>query len=238
MLDYDTRNLGYRRLKLNVDTEGYSREERNEFKRNINNIIVDTFIKPSDSDYLIARFCGLNSLRRAFFWPALQTIEKLLKANLLFHGVPVKDNKKYGHKIVNMANKLKDFDSVLSNLKLTPHKSHIELKSSNLWKSENPIDFLKEIEDWGDPNNRYNLFGIEFEPSSIFMLDQIVFALRSNIVKAKLLPKLEDKTESIRYYLYEQNFRYAPASYKHQSMYNAICGGGSVPTIMPILNSA
>lgn len=211
--------------------KNYPEDRQHILKMRINDIINETYVIPADSDYLIARFCGLNLIFRPFFWPALQAIEKYLKANLLYHGLAVKGKRNgFGHNITSMAAKLEKYDNVLTNLKLTPHEMHIELQQLNLWGSEEPTEYLNRINDYGDPSNRYNYFGSDFEASFLLKLDQIVFALRSNIVNFELLPKIK-KNESIIYFLYEQNMCFAPKSYEHESFYGKIGINMSVPSI-------
>ena len=217
-------------MKFNIPSiKNYPEDRQPILESNIIEIIIETYVIPADSDYLIARFCGLNLLFQPFFWPALQAIEKYLKANLLFHGLAVK-GRGFGHDIVSMAEKLEEYDNVLTKLKLIPHKLHIELQKLNLWGSEKPADFLNKVKDYGDPSNRYNYFGSYFEASFLLKLDQIVFALRSNIVNFELLPKTK-KNDSISYFLYEQNINFAPEGYNHQSMYGKIGLNMFVPSI-------
>ena len=209
--------------------KSHSKERQPNLKGKLIEIINETYVVPADSDYLIARFCGLNFLFQPFFWPALQAVEKYLKANLLYHGVAVKGCG-FGHDIISMAEKLKKYDKVLIDLKLLPNKLHAQLQKLNLWGSESPDDYLNKIKDYGDPSNRYNYYGSAFEAPFLLKLDQIVFALRSNIVNFELLPKIK-KNESIIYFLFEQNVNFAPDNYNHQSMYGKIGINMSIPTI-------
>jgi len=209
--------------------EKYPSHQQNVIRSKILDIINETFVFPADSDYINARFLSLNHLHRPFFWPALQAIEKYLKANLLHYGVPVK-GKGFGHDIVNMAEVLEKHDRVLKNLILVPDKMHDELKKRSLWGSTDVNEFLCSIKQYGDPSNRYNYYGSEYEASYLLKLDQIVYALRTNVVGNQVLYNLR-KCDSLNFYAHEQNVCFAPVSYQHQIMYGKFSISVSVPSI-------
>ncbi|HOY23176.1 MAG TPA: hypothetical protein PK002_08470 [Cellvibrio sp.] len=62
--------------------EIYPLEQQKRIKTVLIDIIKEAFIYTADSDYVNARFLSLNGQYRPFFWPALHSIEKYLKANL------------------------------------------------------------------------------------------------------------------------------------------------------------
>lgn len=192
-------------------------------------IIIDTFIDPADIDYINARFMGLNHQHRPFFWPALQAIEKYLKANFLFCGIPVR-GKDFDHHIVAMAASLKSHDDILENLKLTPVEEHTELERLNLWGPHDPMGFISSIEKYGSPSNRYNFFGSKYEASYLPKLDQVVWALRSKCVGSKALCGT-GKNQTFDCAAYEQNFCFAPENYEQGSFYGKFSLGESVPSI-------
>jgi len=195
----------------------------------IADIVIETFIDPADIDYINARFMALNHQHRPFFWPALQAIEKYLKASLLFCGVPVR-GKNFGHKLIAMANILKPHNEVLEKLKLAPAEEHSELKRLNLWGTHDPMEFIASINEYGDPSNRYNLFGSKYEASYLPKLDQIVWALRSKHLGNKTLCGT-GMNQLLDYAAYEQNFRFAPLDYKHGSFSGKFSLGATVPSI-------
>lgn len=192
-------------------------------------IIVETFVDPADSDFISARFMALNHQKRPFFWPALQAIEKYLKALLLSHGVSVR-GKRFGHKIVAMSERLDGYDDVLKNLRLTPVPEHEELRRLDLWGSEDPFEFIREIEKYGLASNRYNFWGANFEASCLPKLDQLVFALRSRCVGTRAL-KGVGRNEKLDYYAYEQNYPFAPSSYNQGEFWGKFVVGQEVPSI-------
>jgi hypothetical protein len=53
------------------------------------------FVAPSDRNYFFARFAKTYGINEEFWWQALQTIEKLLKAGLVLNGVSVKSGYLY-----------------------------------------------------------------------------------------------------------------------------------------------
>lgn len=192
-------------------------------------IIVETFVDPADSDFISARFMALNHQKRPFFWPALQAIEKYLKALLLSHGVSVK-GRSFRHKIAAMSDRLGGYDDVLSNLRLTPVLEHEELRRLNLWGSEDPFEFIRKIEKYGLASNRYNFWGATFEASFLPKLDQLVFALRSRCVGTRAL-KGVGRNEKFHYYAYEQNYPFAPSSYHQGELAGKFIVGQEVPSI-------
>lgn len=204
-------------------------EQQHMIRHRVAGIIIDTFINPADCDYINARFMALNYQHRPFFWPALQAIEKYLKADLLLCGIPVK-GKSFRHHIVAMAERLKLHDDVLKNLKLTPVEEHAELERLNLWGSHDPKEFISSIEQYGNPSNRYNFFGSQYKASYLPKLDQVVWALRSKCVGNKVLCGT-GKNQAFDYAAYEQNFCFAPEGYEQGSFYGKFSLGESVPSI-------
>lgn len=205
----------------------YPAETQSMLKRKIKDIVDETFIFSADYDYLTARWLSINLIYRPFFWAALQAIEKYLKANLLYHGVCVKD---YGHNILCMARKLEAYDTFLKNTELAPRAEHEILVQRNLWGSTDVYVFLKTIEKYGDPNNRYDFYGSQYEFSHLFKLDHVIYALRANVTKLDLLHKVRD-ADRLSNIAYEQNYYFSPVDYKHQSIYGFGGAGVSVPSI-------
>ena len=195
----------------------------------LKDIIFETFVYTADSDYINARFLSLNFQYRPFFWPALHAIEKYLKANLLFYGVSVKD-RKYGHNINFLAEELCKYTDLLKNLKLHPHQEHAMLAEHTLWGTDDVETFLKSLEEYGNPSNRYNYYGSECEASYLLKLDQVVYALRTNVAGNEILHPLR-KNSSLSYFAYEQNYCFAPSSYNHESMCGKFGLGSSVPAL-------
>ncbi len=215
---------------LNIPSfEKYPPRQQAMVRSKILDIINETFVFPADSDYINARFLSLHHIHRPFFWPALQALEKYLKANLLHHGVPVK-GRGFGHNLVSMAAMLEKHDNVLKDLILVPDKMHDELVELSLWGSTDVNDFLRSMNQFGDTSNRYNYYGSSYEASYLLKLDQVVYALRTNVVGNEVLYDLR-KRDSLNYYAYEQNVCFAPKSYQHQSIYGKFGISMSVPSI-------
>jgi hypothetical protein len=207
--------------------EKYPPETQSMLKRKIKDIVNETFIFSADYDYLNARWLSINRLYRPFFWATLQAIEKYLKANLLYHGICVKN---YGHNILRMASELEAYDTFLKNTNLVPRAEHEILLQMNLWGSADVYVFLETIEKYGDPNNRYDFYGSHYEFSHLFKLDHVIYALRSKVTELNLLHKVRD-LDRLRYFAYEQNFYFAPVDYEHQSIYGLVGANISVPSI-------
>lgn len=207
-----------------------SKDQQERILQKIDDIIVETFIDPADVDYVTARFQYLGGAHRAFFWSALQAIEKYLKANFLFNGVSVRNKKSFGHNIFKMAERLNKDYKVLQGVELKPFGEHAYLEEWGVWGSYEPMEFIREIEKFGKASNRYNYFGASYEASYLAKLDQIVQILRSFCIVGYPLHGT-GKREGFDYAAFEQNFPFAPSGYNHGSMFGKFAAGGSTPSI-------
>jgi HEPN domain-containing protein len=208
-------------------TERLPTDQQEIILHKVHDIIVETFINSADMDYVTARFQYLGRSHRAFFWSALQAIEKYLKANFLFNGVPVKNNKLFGHNIFKMAEKLNSEYKVFKNVQLKPIGKHAYLEEIKTWGSYDPLEYIRAIEKFGKASNRYNYFGADYEAS---YLAKIVNTLRSFCILNYPLFGT-GKIETFDYAAFEQNFLFAPAEYKHGSMFGKFSLGSSTPSI-------
>lgn len=142
-------------------------------------VIYESFIITGDQDYLMSRLLALNGLPRGFYWAAAQTIEKYLKAFLLMNGKSVKNFKHFLIKIFEAACEINED---LKNLDIQPHPSiRIESAISQYLKRFNILDFLADIDKYGNPNNRYSENGIEYNTGHLFALDSFAYHLRKKI---------------------------------------------------------
>ena len=211
------------------DFKNLPKLQREKILCRIKQIIVDVFVTPADNDYVAARFMALTGQYRAFFWPALQAIEKYLKANFLIEGKSVKGSD-FGHKIVEMAKRFDSQYSIFADVQFAPAGEHVDLEKNDLWGSQEPFDFIRSVEKFGTASNRYNFFGADFEASYQPKLDQLIYILRSRCVGSELLAGV-GKVSAYDYAAYEQNFSFAPPEYKQGSMYGKFSLGFTVPTI-------
>lgn len=157
------------------------RETQSYLERFVVKVIIDSFVKPADEDYLTARFLAQKGMYRAFYWAASQAVEKYLKAFLLMRGVSLNKEKFKGHPIRAL---FEEASSVESNLSIStkPHSLiRIHENVTNLFKEISVSEFLKAVEEYGSPDNRYNSFGVIFNSAYLFALDTFVFTLRSEI---------------------------------------------------------
>jgi hypothetical protein len=152
-------------------------------EKNIVMVIYDSFIVTADQDYLTARMFSMNNLYRSFFWSAAQAIEKYLKGFLLLNGKSVLGSKKSnGHSLIPFLKIANEIDPSIISINLDPHPS---LRISP-WAKDNIDtfglqDFVRKIEELGNPNNRYNSSGIDFNTGYLFALDKFVYEIRSRI---------------------------------------------------------
>ena len=156
-----------------------SEDTRISAESHIVSVIYESFVITADQDYLTARLMAKSGLYRAFYWAAAQTIEKYLKAFLLLRGKSVKDG---SHDIGSLFTCACTFDPSLEFMDIRPH-SHLNVPDNALSYLEifTPVEFLREIDKFGRPDNRYNSFGISFNSGHLFALDHFAFNLRDRI---------------------------------------------------------
>ncbi len=145
--------------------------------RHKNTLIRDMFAQPADEAYAIARWCWLNKMYASFYWNALHSIEKYLKASLLYNGqsaIRNHANKNYGHDIEKLFQAVQAYA-----LEFIPDEFvRPEKINPNMWHDEAVIKFVQRFNSLGDPNNRYNLYGYFQRASDIYVFDQLVFSIR------------------------------------------------------------
>ena len=149
----------------------------------IANVVYESFIIPGDQDYLTARLLAQKGLFRAFYWAAAQSIEKYLKAFLLFNGGYAVDKHRYrGHPIRRLFDDAANINKAIINISMEPHPD-INIKQDHhyLLQSISLEKFIDDIEAHGSPDNRYNSSGIEYSTHHLFALDNIAYAIRRQI---------------------------------------------------------
>lgn len=138
-------------------------------------VVKELFIDTGDEDYVIARWCIFNRLSRQFFWNAAQAIEKYLKAALLLNGY---SSKGYGHDLIALFCQVKRFAGDLIPQKLeAPKQVRLFADHRELWGDPTTREFIRRVNRYGHPSNRYNFFGFELGASDLYKLDQVVFPL-------------------------------------------------------------
>ncbi|URF45060.1 hypothetical protein [Dinoroseobacter shibae] len=134
------------------------------------------FVEPADRNYFLARFAKINRLNTEFWWQALQTVEKLLKAGLVLNGVSIKNG--YGHGVEKLWEKHKE---VFGELAVTELERPEKL-SPAVW-TDAPLDnFISIINRLGHPDSRYGLTGYSNRKSDLFKFDQLAFELRRRTI--------------------------------------------------------
>lgn len=140
-------------------------------------IVKELFLKTADQTYVVARWCFLNRLYLDFYWNAAHALEQLFKAVLLVNGRSAKlaaDGKAYGHNVAKLLEAVRSIAPTLLPATLT---RPAELHMPN-WRDESVDDFLQRLNDLGQAENRYNIFGFSQQPADIYKLDMVVFAVR------------------------------------------------------------
>lgn len=152
-----------------------------EIESNIVQVIYESFLIPGDQDYLTARLLAQKGLHRAFFWAASQTIEKYLKAFLLLNGHSVINHK--GHPIKKLLQGAIKVNKNLGDIHLNLHEDlNIDSENKKLPRSFTLDQFIKDIEIFGSPDNRYNASGVIFDTGHLFALDKLAYTFRDLMV--------------------------------------------------------
>lgn len=169
-------------------------------------VISDSFVKPADEDYVIARLLVQKKMYRAFFWAASQALEKYLKAFLLMRGASVRDFSR-GHSIGTLYREASSLDEDNLTADTQPHSAINVDPNVSESIDKLPVDqFLKVIESQGNSDNRYNSSGVKFNSGYLFALDSFVFGLRQQIG----VPSIEETLKKMDQYLVETFNLYNP----------------------------
>ena len=146
-----------------------------------NNVVTQMFIDPADQNYVVARWAYHNGLFLDYFWNACQAIEKYLKGSLLLNEECLLRNNgknRYGHNLCNLFSAVQRYADDLFPGELEKPEKIDELIEGLHWRDETPATFIARLNDLGDPNNRYNLFGYNKRWEDLCHLDQFVFSAR------------------------------------------------------------
>lgn len=155
---------------------------RGTIESRIVDVIYESFVTSADEDYLSARVLAVKGLPRAFAWGAGQALEKYFKAFLLLRGRKVNGNEFRGHPIRKLYNAVVELDPAIASIDMTPHPNiNAELRIKAHIKTIPLPEFIDIIERIGDPGNRYNAAGVDFDTNYVFALDAFVHGFRSRI---------------------------------------------------------
>lgn len=136
-----------------------------------NSIVSDLFTRTADENYITARWCAANGLETDFFWNAVHSLEKYMKAVLLANGKPAD---KYGHDIVKMHDEISRFAADVLPTDLAKPAN----LPQDLWIPRTLSGFLDHLHGNGNADNRYLIYGFDQHFGDLQLLDQAVFAYR------------------------------------------------------------
>jgi hypothetical protein len=142
-----------------------------------NSIVTETFVDTADQNYLIARWAYHRGMFTDFFWNSAHALEKYFKASLLLNGLSgtTDSNKKpYGHDLVKLLDAVSSYAGELIPNDLEQPKQ----LSDTHWRKETFVRYIARLNDLGDPNNRYNIYGYNQRWEDLSHLDQAVSSIR------------------------------------------------------------
>jgi len=143
-------------------------------------VIYEPFVVPGDQDYLMSRLLAQKGFPRGFFWAAAQATEKYLKAFLVMNGESVKKFKL--HPIKKLFDAAKKIDPSFDGLSILPHQSiRVEPDVAHFLEKFTIQSFIDELEKHGNPNNRYNAIGVDYNTGHLLAMDSLAFQVRGKI---------------------------------------------------------
>lgn len=132
------------------------------------------FVATADENYIVARWAFLRGLYIDFFWLASHAVEKYFKAILLLNGHSAR---RYGHDIERLHRAVRRFDSRLVFGPLA-RPSFMQDLEPDVWRDEAVDAFIARMNEMGDPNNRYMLYGYVVSTTDLYKLDQLIWSIR------------------------------------------------------------
>jgi hypothetical protein len=111
-------------------------------------MVRELFISTADDNYILARWCFQQKVNVDFFWLAVHSLEKYLKAALLMNG---HSTLKYGHKIVDLYDAVRPLAPEL----LPPEFKRPDNMPPSMWRVETVLEFLERLYRDGNADNRY-----------------------------------------------------------------------------------
>ncbi len=144
-------------------------------------IVWEFFVDTADDNYITARWSFVEGLKLDYFWLAVHTLEKYMKAVLLLNGRSGKSYcdksgkcRSFGHDIVVLYEEVKSLATDLLPSKLEqPDRPEIDH-----WHDETPEAYLQRLYRHGNADNRYQIYGFVQRPDDLSKLDIMAFALR------------------------------------------------------------
>jgi HEPN domain-containing protein len=147
-------------------------ETLDDFYAERHSIINEMFIATADHNYVLARWSFHQHLNVDFFWLAVHSVEKYLKAALLMNG---KSAKKYGHDITKLYAAVTPLAPELFPETLTKPEDRMPVE---YWHNESAEKFIARLYRDGQADNRYQIFGYSRHPEDLWKLDQVVYSVR------------------------------------------------------------
>jgi len=133
-------------------------------------IINDMFVDSADQNYVVARWCFQMGLTTDFLWNAVHSLEKIMKAVLLFNGESAKGG---GHDLAALYPKVMSIAAdLLPDMLIKPNEIDAH------WRVESCDAFLERLSQNGQADNRYHVFGYVQQSEDLFKLDRMYFAIR------------------------------------------------------------
>ncbi|WP_417611650.1 hypothetical protein [Parasphingorhabdus sp.] len=147
---------------------------RDELLADKGSIIKEMFLHTADENYITARWCWHNRLMTDFFWNSVHSLEKYMKAVLLYNG---RSAKKFGHNLVSLYDEVSVIAGPLLPAQLTQPQRY-----TGFWVVFTPRQFLEKLDQNGNAENRYLTYGFAQHAFYLPMLDMMVCQIRRLIV--------------------------------------------------------
>lgn len=142
-----------------------------------NSIVTEIFVDTADQNYLVARWAYHRGMFTDFFWNSVHSLEKYFKASLLLNGRSGKKNSNddsYGHDLVKLLDAVSSYATDL----IPNDLGQPEQFSGIHWHKETFRSYITRLNELGDANNRYNIYGYTQRWEDLSHLDQAVWSIR------------------------------------------------------------
>jgi hypothetical protein len=157
-------------------------------------LVRQTYLETADKNYILARSAFFYKMYWDFFWLSTHAIEKYFKGILLLNDRPAIVG---GHNLACLHKQVLDLDSRLtfepldiSEIEMTPKIIRDKPREVRVrWV----LDRLNRL---GSPENRYGLLGYHVHPDDLFVVDQLVWAVRRHCRRLKV-PVQEPSGEQV-----------------------------------------
>jgi hypothetical protein len=136
-----------------------------------NLVAYEMFLDTADLNYVGARSAYFEQRDWDFWWLTLHALEKYLKTVLLVNGRSAREG---GHEIPRLLGQLSMIDSRLA----PPPLVRPRVSGLDNWTASSIETFIKRLNAYGSPSNRYGQYGYSLTTDDLLKADQLIYWVR------------------------------------------------------------